>query len=138
MVPMVGNLTVLQFLLNSSEVHLKVKLAKNQLAVEPSRLTLADLTEADFAGYAAVLDPIFSAPEFNEQTYAEAVSQPIVWTVGAIVEPQQITAVYVTAQQGAGAEQLLWVQVLAGQDVMTGEGQVFAKQIRLMAANLST
>jgi len=136
-VPMVGTLTVLQYLLGAANVHLKARLAKNPLPEEPNSLALTDLTECDFPGYAPVVDPVFSAPVINELNYAEAVSTPIIWTAGTIVTPQPITAIYITSNVDGGPDNLLAVQPVATGVTIDEDGQEFVRQVRLMVTDLA-
>lgn len=135
-VPMIGSLTVLQFLLNTTSFNLKVRLAKSILPADQAAIVLADLTEADFSGYAPIVNPTMSAPVINTSDYAESVSEPLIWTVGPAPTPQTVTALYVTEAEVAGPDKLLFIQPLPAGITLSLEGQQFMKQLRIMVANL--
>lgn len=133
---MVGELTVLQFLLNTTSYNIKVRLSKNPLPEDLNSIVLTDLTEADFSGYAPIVNPEFAAPAYNEANYAEAVSVPLIWTVGPAPTPQELTSVYITEAEAAGPDKLLYVHPLPNGSLMHAEGQQFVKQLRILVANL--
>lgn len=138
MVPMVGEQTVLQYLLNSDTRHLKVKLAKNPLPPILETLTLADLTECDFVGYGAIVDPVFSSPVINDAGHAEAICGPLAFVAGAGVVPQNVYAMFITIHDGILPEGLVWVERLPMPVTMDTPGQAIIKKIRMMVADRAT
>lgn len=137
-VPMVGEQTVLQYLLNSSTKHLKVRLSKNPLPALLTGVVLTDLVECDFDGYASILDPPFDLITDTDTGIAEGLSFPLVWTAGLAITPQMITGMYTTLQDGSGPELLFDVQRVGLGYLMNTPGQTFGRKLRMLVANRAT
>jgi hypothetical protein len=104
--------------------------ARNPIAPDVDKIELADLTECNFPGYAPVTLDAWTPdpPEFDE--VGEAVSGDVSFTAGAIVTPQNITAVYLTLAFDGGAPVLLKVFPLPSPFLMNLPEQKFARLIR--------
>lgn len=137
-VPMVGGVTVLQYLLNSTSRHLHVRLAKNTLAAEVETLVLADFVQCDFAGYSEIVDPVFSPIALSDEGLAEGVAGPLVWTGGAGVVAQPITALYGIIKETGKPDGLFFVQRVVPVVSMAYAGQQFAKMLRILCSNRVT
>lgn len=125
-------------LLANPAVTILARLAKSTMPLDTAPLTLGDLTEADFPGYAAV--PITAAEEIfiNEQNYAEVITNTPQWTAGPMVASQDVTAVYLTIKVGTDPEKLWNVEVLPRPFRFEEEGQYFEREIRILSAQLAT
>ncbi len=133
-----GESANIEALLANPAVSILARLAKSAMPLDTAPLLLTDLVEADFPGYAAV--PITTGEEIflNEQNYAEVITNTPQWTAGAIVSPQEVTAVYLTMSVSGGPQKLWCVEVLPRPFRFEEEGQVFAREIRILSASLAT
>lgn len=125
-------------LLANPAVSSLARLAKSAMPLDTGEMVLADITEADFPGYAPV--PISAAEEIfiNEQNYAEVITNTPQWIAGAIVTPQSITAVYLTISISGGPQKLWNVEVLPRPFLFELPDQLFEREIRILSAQLAT
>jgi hypothetical protein len=83
------------------------RLAKGPIGQPNQTIVLADLVEADFPGYAAV--PLVADLEnaFETDGYGELSPQRVIFNVGTLVTPQQLTHIYVTKTYDGGGLSLV-------------------------------
>ena len=104
-----GQLEALVLRLADPTVQIVARLAKAPIGVPEAQVVLADLVEADFPGYAAVPLVANLDDAIDEETYGELSPQVVGFDVGAIVTPQRLSHLYVTAKKGDGPVSLLTV-----------------------------
>lgn len=83
----------------------KVKLAQNNPGAADHLLVLADLTEATFAGYAAILTSTLPVPTLNGSLEAESDSPTLTWTASG-AGLQTCFLAYVTFIDATATERL--------------------------------
>lgn len=110
--------------------HIVARLAKNPIDPDADALQLTDFEECDFVGYAPISDFDWQSVAQDDDNYGEAESKVLEWTAGTLTSPQQITAVYLTVQQGTDPVKLLAPFPLPVPIVVAVEGTVYSKRIR--------
>jgi len=125
----------LQAFLENPANHIVARLAKSPMPFDAEELVLADFIEADFLGYEPIDDFDWTFKATGEDDYALATSKPLLWTAGVFIEPQKITAVYLTIQVGADPMLLFWPFPFEVPLIMGIAGTVFSKQILIPSFN---
>lgn len=119
-------------LVSNPAASILVRLAKSAIPETLDKIELADLTECDFPGYAAVA---VNQVEYEETVDAEiAVARPedAVFTAGVIVAPQLVTACYVTTQLPGEPAVLANIDVFECPLVVSDEGQQIKRSIQFV------
>ena len=97
---------ILDFLLDSPDIEVTYHLFKNNVTIDEDTV-LADLTEADFDGYAALDAVNEPEPTINGSDEAQSLGEELEWVkTGAPEAVQQIYGVYVTFQNEVPATKL--------------------------------
>lgn len=112
-------------------VSIVMHLAKNAFAADLESVLLADFVECDFPGYAPIRLTEFIAEDTDNAALGEVVSEYAEFVAGDLVDPQQISAVYVTQQVGDNPAQLLWPYFPDFPVLMTKKGETYRKRFRL-------
>lgn len=120
-----GQLAELMTFLEDDSNVIVAHLAKNPIATDADVLTLADLVEADFPGYAPIPLANFDPQDYGDDTLGEALCGELNFEAGAIVQPQTVYAVYLTLKQGSAQEDLFWPVVLERPIEFINQGDVF-------------
>lgn len=111
-------------------------LAKNFIPQDVESIQLTDLVECDFPGYAPIRIDDWAGVDFDEDTYAEAVSGELEWVASdAIVNPQAINVAYLTIQDG-GPLHLFWPIPLPVSRTLAKEGDGFVFSFNVSSSNL--
>lgn len=135
MVPKVGREAILDLMLNMGLVTIKFRLAQEDPGVAIANLTLADIDECDFPGYAP-LTPTFPTAGLDGSNRGETLSTLMTWTAGAIVDPQTIFVIYMTYKHGADPERLVWAFYLSPTVTLAAPGEQFLRKVDWLADNL--
>ncbi len=101
-----GHSGVLQSLLSDPGTTIVARLSKQPIAINGPPLTLADIVECDFPGYAPITVVGWGVEQNPNPIYAEAVSPNLVFVAGALVTPQDCCSLYLTISLGGGATQI--------------------------------
>lgn len=120
-----GYLEDLNELLSDPTVQIVARLAQLPTVINPDELTLAQITECDFPGYA----PFTYTPQLEtaaeDELYAEMGVYNVEFQVGAIVTPQRIVGIYVTAHRGADPVTIVTYATFDPPLLASEPGQVF-------------
>lgn len=95
MVPKESRKAILDQVLGATRTGLTIRLAKANPVPDDEDVTLGDLTECDFVGYAAQT-PAWSAPTLDGDDVANSETGVLEFTAGILLGPQTIYAVYAT------------------------------------------
>lgn len=107
MLPKVARIALLEFLLSDPSLNAKFRLVANNVAVLDKDVTLADITEATFAGYAGLTGVVFPTPIIDFAEHGETTSPTLTWTASGAGLPETIYAMYITVTISA-TDVLLW------------------------------
>ena len=95
-------------------------------------VTLADITEADFVGYAAQTGVVVPASIIDSFFHGDAFTPVLTWTAGAIVGSQTIFGLYVTMQFGL-SNSLIFFRRFAAPVTIAIAGETVVKQVNLLS-----
>lgn len=107
MIPDQATVDILRTVLFHASLNAQIRLCQVDVGVMDADVTLADLTECDFPGYAPIAASSLPAPALNDSEEAETDSASLVWTAAAGVTTQVAYSVYVTFLDDSGTECLL-------------------------------
>lgn len=124
-----GESVALQAFLNDPLLKIYIRLAQNAIPDDPDLLSLGSLTEANFAGYAALTDLDWEIIDSAGDDVAQAFIPDATFVAGDNVTPQAITALYVTTQYDDNAPQLRGVFPFAQPYVIDTPGQAVTKEV---------
>jgi hypothetical protein len=133
-----GELAALMDWLSDPSRTIVAHLSKAPISFTTGQISLTDLVEADFPGYAPVTIDSWDPIDFEDDLYGEAVSGELQWQAGPIVTPQSIYVAYLTIVEGSNPVKLLWPVVLPLPYVIGAQDETFAFMFRIGSANLDT
>lgn len=125
--------TLLDYL-TRPDVSIVGRLAKNAIPEDADALQLADLVEADFAGYTPATEFDWAGVGEEDPMIGHVLSAEIHFVCGPIAEPQLCTAFYLTLREGNNAPVLFQAEVFDVPFAFDAPGQTFKRQVRIMAA----
>ncbi|MBV9075160.1 MAG: hypothetical protein JOZ10_16160 [Acidobacteria bacterium] len=123
----VGRRALLDYLCSDPGLAITFHLFKNNPVPADADLLLTDLTEADFAGYAAITGVVFPGAVINGDLHGETLSPTQTWTTTGAGLPQTIYGAYVTVTI-SGAPKLLFVRRFATPQVLSLPGETVNKK----------
>lgn len=91
----IGRLALLDFLLSDPTVNAQFCLTSNNPIPADADVTLADITEATFGGYARKTGVVFPSAIINTFAHGETISLTQTWTASGATLPQTIYAAYI-------------------------------------------
>lgn len=136
MVPKEGRLVVAE-LVRALGTNLKARLAQADALPADADVTLGDIVECDFDGYAAINLDDFPAATIDGGDNAAMLSPLKTWTAGAgITGPQTIFMLYVTAfNTSTLATKLLFFERLSPTVTLAAVGETFQRYVRWRDTN---
>ncbi len=129
-----GALDELNQLVSDPLVTIVARLAKGPTSLLDRVLTLDDLAEANFPGYAAIQLTADLNDAIELSTYGELTPQRCEWIAGTITAAQSIVGVYYTKSYDGGPEDLITVVPFDEPQFINYTGQVFGFEATLVAA----
>lgn len=132
MLPKVARISLLEYLLSDPGLNAKFRLVANNVVVADKDVTLADIIEATFVGYAALTGIVFPTPIIDFAEHGDTISPTLTWTAGAIVGPQTIYAMYITVTMG-GLDELLWFRRFGIPTVLMNPGEQVQKKANMLS-----
>ncbi len=131
-----GTLAILDKLLQDSDFDAKVRVAKNNPSTADADLVLADLTEADFGGYAAQATAgLFPSSALNGASEAESDSPTLEFTATGAGLPQTCYLGYIDFKDQADTRRLLAVGRFPTAQTVTVSGDKIRFTFNLFAWN---
>lgn len=109
---------------------IRVRAAKAPDPNSAEEITPPDIVECDFPGYGAIEVKEWTPVPWEDPTYAEVISEDLVFEAEAITTPQWIVLLYLTIQPIGGAETIRQIFVLPQPILMSIPGQRFTRRIR--------
>lgn len=137
MVPKTSRKDVLDALMGVGRNQISIKLCKNNPAPADADVVLADLTQCDFDGYAALV-PVWGAPALDGGNVAWSETGVLEWTAGVgLAGPQTIYGVYATIVDPLGGlvVRMLWFDRLVATVTLAAPGQKFRRICTMQCTN---
>jgi len=106
------------------------RLAKAINAPTDDVITLADLVECDFPGYASVPLNDYEDVDPDAVDNREVLSAIVEFIAAGITTPQSAVAFYITGKQGAGAVGLIDLEVFNGEFHFAKDDDKLQRQVR--------
>lgn len=131
MFPKIGRTKLIDFLLGVTGPGATFRLTKTDWAGLDQDVTLADLTEADFVGYAPLAGVAFPAAIVNGLGHGETLSPVLTWTAGALAGPQTIYAAYMTITV-SGSVELIFYRRFGVPESVFNPGDVIQKKMNIL------
>lgn len=112
-------------------------LAKADPSPADENITLADLTEATFAGYSPITGVSFPSGSLNGSNQGESTSPTLTWTsAGGVSGSETIYGIYMTfGDTSTGARLLQWFP-FASPITISMDGQTIEKKVKILMDNL--
>jgi hypothetical protein len=123
-------------LLADASLSIVAKLFKNAINADKPNLQLADFTEADFPGYLPQTATDWGMADSPYEEIGEAVSAPVIFTAGAVVDVQIVYGMYAVIQKGVEAPALGDVVIFPTPISIRFEGQTIEQQVRVTSITL--
>ena len=131
-----GRIAALDYLLDIAVTSITIRLYQNDFAGGNAAATMASLTEADFAGYAAKDAVEFPAAAINGDGAGESLSDTLTWTNTAPSGSQTIYGIYATVFDPVSEEEVLfWYDRFAASITLAAAGQVVEKKVKFLDTN---
>lgn len=131
-----GSIKLLNKIIADTDFDLQVRVAQNNPGTADADLVLADLTEADFAGYAAqAASGIFPGAALNGSDEAESDSPTIQYTEAGGPETQTCYLAYIDFKDVSDTRRLLAVARFPSPQVVNIDGDMIQFTLNLFAWN---
>jgi len=133
MIPDEGLKAAVHTLLKSTGLTVAIKLFKNDVTID-SATVLADLTEADFPGYASKLtsDIVWLGPDIDGGGLGRMRSPELVWTASSAPgSPQTIYGIHIIVVDPGPSSRLFFAEAFAEPIVITLSGDEVKRKVTL-------
>jgi len=117
-----------------TDVTIVAHLGSQDIPDDLDQVSLSDMVECTFNGYAPVT--LTGVPDIvdNEDDYAEALYPPVEWTAGDTIAPSRITCVYTTLTVTGVDTKLFIFEPFEIPIIFDTPGQSMRRQIRVISA----
>jgi hypothetical protein len=132
--PLLAEPIALLAFLARPDVSIIAHLGTQDILDDFDQVSLSDMVEASFDGYAPI--PLSGVPEIvdNEDDYGEALYDPIEWVAGSAISPTRITCVYLTLTGGGNPAKLMQLEPFDIPIIFDTPNQSMRRQIRIISA----
>lgn len=127
-----GRKALLDFLLGAGGPACVFHLFVNNPAMADEDVTLGDLTEASFGGYAAISGITFPAAVINGADHGETLSPTQTWTATGAPLPQTVYGMYMTMTV-SGSDKLIFVKRFSSPQVLSLAGETVNKKFDMLS-----
>lgn len=138
MVPKEGRVNVIEGLLKNSDTFISKKycLAQDIAAIDDADVTLADITECDFDGYARVENPTIIDSGLNGDNRGFILTDKLDYVAGAgIASPQTIVGVYLLIDYDH-TDRLVWFQRITPTVTLANPDELYETAVRMLTDDL--
>lgn len=126
-----GEALALHEFVNNEDRSIVAHLAKNEIPLDLTAVTLALFTEADFPGYEPITIDAWLDEEQESEDYGKVVSDFFMWQADDLVGAYPVTAVYITMQEGEDPPLLLQCEIFNQPQAFTGAGQFLKRRLKI-------
>lgn len=115
-----------------------VRTAKNTISDDALTIALTDLVESTYPGYAPITLPDFGLTDEDDEEVGDVLSDDLVFSASdAIVDPEAITAIFITREPTGLDVELCKVVILETPFIMERPGQQFLCAARMTSVGLN-
>lgn len=126
-----GEALELHNFVNAEDRSIVAHLAKNEIPLELSAVTLALFQEADFPGYEAIEIESWVDDDQESEDYGKVVSDFFTFQADDLVGAFPVTAVYITMQEGEDPPLLLQCEIFNQPMSFNSAGQFLKRRLRI-------